>query len=128
MTDFIAAYRDYLTEEKHASANTLSSYIRDLTQFHSWLLSVGVTDMRKVKKETINEYLLHMTHSGKSPAVHSIDQVILCLYDAVRRCEEQPGQERGGHEGGEEVSGDPHQPGGRAVFGAAQMRGRKGIP
>ena len=24
--------------------------------------------MRKVKKETINEYLLHMTHSGKSPA------------------------------------------------------------
>ena len=68
MTDFIAAYRDYLTEEKHASANTLSSYIRDLTQFHSWLLSVGVTDMRKVKKETINEYLLHMTHSGKSPA------------------------------------------------------------
>ena len=59
MTDFIAAYRDYLTEEKHASANTLSSYIRDLTQFHSWLLSVGVTDMRKVKKETINEYLLH---------------------------------------------------------------------
>ena len=29
MTDYIAAYRDYLTEEKHASANTLSSYIRD---------------------------------------------------------------------------------------------------
>ena len=24
--------------------------------------------MRKVKKDTINEYLLHMTHSGKSPA------------------------------------------------------------
>ena len=67
MTDFIAAYRDYLTEEKHASANTLSSYIRDLTQFHSWLLSVGVTDMRKVKKETINEYLLHMTHGGTAP-------------------------------------------------------------
>ena len=68
MTDHIAAYRDYLTEEKHSSANTLSSYIRDLTQFQSWLLSNGVTDLRKVKKETINEYLLHMTHSGKSPA------------------------------------------------------------
>ena len=35
MTDYIAAYRDYLAEEKHASANTLSSYIRDLTQFQS---------------------------------------------------------------------------------------------
>ena len=68
MTDHIAAYRDYLTEEKHSSANTLSSYIRDLTQFQSWLLSNGVTDLRKVKKETINEYLLHMTHSGKRPA------------------------------------------------------------
>lgn len=68
MTDFIASYREYLTEEKHSSANTLSSYIRDLTQFQSWLLSTGVTDMRKVKKDTINEYLLHMTHSGKSPA------------------------------------------------------------
>ena len=68
MTDFIASYREYLTEEKHSSANTLSSYIRDLTQFQSWLFSTGVTDMRKVKKDTINEYLLHMTHSGKSPA------------------------------------------------------------
>ena len=68
MTDFIASYREYLTEEKHSSANTLSSYIRDLTQFQSWLLSTGVTDMCKVKKDTINEYLLHMTHSGKSPA------------------------------------------------------------
>ena len=68
MTDFIAAYRDYLTEEKHASANTLSSYIRDLNQFRTWLLDSGVTDLRKVKKETINEYLLHMTQIGKSPA------------------------------------------------------------
>ena len=68
MTDFIAAYRDYLTEEKHASANTLSSYIRDLTQFQSWLITNGTADLRKVKKETINEYLLHMNHSGKSPA------------------------------------------------------------
>ena len=54
MTDFIASYREYLTEEKHASATTLSSYIRDLTQFQSWLLSTGLTDMRKVKKDTIN--------------------------------------------------------------------------
>ena len=68
MTDFIAAYRDYLTEEKHSSANTLSSYIRDLTQFQSWLITNDAADLRKVKKDTINEYLLHMNHSGKSPA------------------------------------------------------------
>ena len=56
MTDYIAAYRAYLSEGKRASANTLSSYIRDLTQFQSWLITNGTADLRKVKKETINEY------------------------------------------------------------------------
>ena len=68
MTDYIAAYREYLAEEKQASANTLSSYIRDLTQFQSWLITNNAADLRKVKKDTINENLLHMNHSGKSPA------------------------------------------------------------
>ena len=68
MTDYIAAYRDYLAEEKQASANTLSSYIRDLTQFQTWLIANDAADLRKVKKETINEYLLYMNHNGKSPA------------------------------------------------------------
>ncbi len=68
MADYVALYRDYLTEEKHSSANTLSSYMRDLNQFRSWLTANGTTDMRKVKKDTINEYLLHLTHDGKSPA------------------------------------------------------------
>lgn len=68
MTDYIAQYRIYLTEEKHASANTLSSYMRDLTQFQAWLMHKGILDMRKVKKETISDYLLNLTHMGKSPA------------------------------------------------------------
>ena len=68
MADYIAAYQAYLAQEKHASANTLSSYIRDLNQFCTWLLGSGITDLRKVKKEVINEYLLHMTQIGKSPA------------------------------------------------------------
>ena len=54
MADYIAVYQNYLTQEKHASANTLSSYIRHLNQFHTWLLEHGVTDLRKVKKEHIN--------------------------------------------------------------------------
>ena len=32
MPDYIAQYRIYLEQEKHASANTVSSYIRDVTQ------------------------------------------------------------------------------------------------
>ncbi len=68
MTDYIAQYRTYLTEEKHASANTLSSYIRDLNQFQTWLMHRGSMDLRKVKKETISEYLQYLTQQGKSPA------------------------------------------------------------
>lgn len=33
MTDYIADYRTWLQEEKHASDNTLSSYLRDINQF-----------------------------------------------------------------------------------------------
>lgn len=35
MPDYIALYRAYLEQEKHASPNTVSSYVRDLTQFRA---------------------------------------------------------------------------------------------
>lgn len=68
MMDYISVYQTYLTEEKHAQANTLSSYIRDLHQFQSWLLDSGSPDLRRVKKENILEYLQAMSCKGKSPA------------------------------------------------------------
>jgi len=68
MTDYIAAYRSYLAEEKRASANTLSSYVRDITQLQTWLLEKGTMDLKKVKKETVAEYLQHLSSIGKSPA------------------------------------------------------------
>ena len=68
MTDYIAAYRTYLSEKKQASANTLSSYVRDITQLQAWLLEKGSMDLKKVKKETIAEYLQYLSRIGKSPA------------------------------------------------------------
>ena len=68
MADYVAQYRNYLAEEKQASTNTLSSYLRDLTQFQSWLMNKGSMDLRKVKKEAVAEYLEYMTQQGKSPA------------------------------------------------------------
>ena len=68
VADYITAFHDYLADEKHASVNTLSSYIRDLNQFQTWLISQGNADLKKVKKDTINEYLQHMSRMGKSPA------------------------------------------------------------
>ena len=37
MTDYLALYRNYLTTEKHMSANTIIYYMRDLEQYDEWL-------------------------------------------------------------------------------------------
>lgn len=66
--DYISFYHDYLTDEKHVAANTLSSYMRDLSQFRMWLLSSGISDLRKAKKDIISDYLMSLSRMGKSPA------------------------------------------------------------
>lgn len=68
MTDYIQAYQTYLAEERHVSANTLSSYLRDINQFRAWLAENSTVDLRKVKKDIIVQYLQHMECIGKSPA------------------------------------------------------------
>jgi integrase/recombinase XerD len=68
MPDYVATYRSFLEKEKHASVNTLSSYVRDVNQFRDWLLGQGVTDLRKVKKELISRYMENLNSRGKSPA------------------------------------------------------------
>lgn len=45
-------------------ANTVSSYLRDLNQFRSWLLENGAADLRRVKTDTINEYLRYLERRG----------------------------------------------------------------
>ena len=37
VTDEIARYGEYLVREKHASQNTVASYLRDVTQFSAYL-------------------------------------------------------------------------------------------
>ena len=37
MLDLVQAYENYLAKVKHASANTIASYMRDIRQFSQWL-------------------------------------------------------------------------------------------
>ena len=67
-TDYLAAFRDYLTNEKHASENTLSSYLRDIHQFQSWLTTSNDMELTKVDRMTVESYLHHLERIGKSPA------------------------------------------------------------
>ena len=42
MLDLVRAYENYLAKVKQASLNTISSYIRDIRQFSTWLKSEKV--------------------------------------------------------------------------------------
>ena len=68
MDELLSMYQSYLENEKHASQNTLSSYMRDLRQFAAWLEEHSPADLRKVKQATVSEYAEWMNGKGKSAA------------------------------------------------------------
>ena len=71
MLDLIQAYENYLTKVKHASANTISSYMRDIRQFSQWLnLNEGI-DVIDATQLNINNYMRHQEEEGRSGATIS---------------------------------------------------------
>ena len=68
MAELLAQYEQYLSGEKHASQNTLSSYLRDLRQFSSYLDEHCPTELSAVTQDTVNGYVAWMSGKGKSAA------------------------------------------------------------
>ena len=56
MADIVTRYEDYLIEIKHASNNTVASYMRDIHQYASYLLELG-SDVLDATQQTISEYV-----------------------------------------------------------------------
>ncbi len=65
--DLIEEFKSYLTTEKKSSANTVSSYVRDLTQFSRYLQVEGVT-LLDADAEIIEGYDSWLNSKGKSAA------------------------------------------------------------
>ncbi len=65
--DLIEQFKSYLTTEKKSSANTVSSYVRDLTQFDRYLQNEG-TALDQVDTGVIEGYDSWLTGKGKSAA------------------------------------------------------------
>ena len=65
--DLIEQFKSYLTTEKKSSANTVSSYVRDLTQFNRYLQNEG-TALDQVDTGVIEGYDSWLTGKGKSAA------------------------------------------------------------
>ena len=66
--DDIADYGAYLAGERHASQNTISSYLRDVTQFSEYLSEHEDCTLRQATATRIQEYMSWMRGRGKSAA------------------------------------------------------------
>ena len=71
MLDLINAYENYLTKVKQASANTVSSYIRDIRQFSAWLSRQEDVTVLAATQVHIGGYLDHLRQDGRSAATVS---------------------------------------------------------
>ena len=71
MLDLVQAYENYLTKVKHASANTIASYMRDIRQFATWLNDSYDSDVIDATQSNIADYLLHQQTEGRSGATVS---------------------------------------------------------
>ena len=71
MLDLIRAYENYLTKVKQASANTVSSYMRDIRQFADWLQAGEGIDVIDAAQLNINGYLSYLENDGRSAATVS---------------------------------------------------------
>ena len=60
MLDLIQAYENYLTKVKHASANTIASYMRDIRQYAAWLQSTEQVEVLDASQLNISEFLKHL--------------------------------------------------------------------
>ena len=60
MLDIIRAYENYLIKVKHASENTVSSYLRDIRQFSEWLTENGVPELASATQVNIRDYLAYL--------------------------------------------------------------------
>ena len=64
--DCIELFESYLKNEKKASENTLSSYIRDIRQFAEYQERTGGSPITEAGEKELAEYIEHLRHSGKS--------------------------------------------------------------
>lgn len=70
MSNIVSRYEEYLIQVKHASANTVSSYMRDIHQFASYLQTIGL-DVVDAGHDVIETYMHELHDKGKSPATVS---------------------------------------------------------
>lgn len=66
MLSDIASFVEYLRDVKKTSKNTEVSYHRDLLQMQAYLEGLGIYEVGKVTKTSLNSYILYLEKEGKA--------------------------------------------------------------
>jgi integrase/recombinase XerD len=70
-TAYLDEYRKYLTDERKAAANTVSSYLRDITRFVAYHNETVKSDIEIITEDDVLRYLSDLKENGCSPATFS---------------------------------------------------------
>ena len=122
--DYQSGYAHYLTEEKRASANTLSSYLRDVTQYLHWLEGEGVPPEQAAQKD-VESYTRFLSAKGKSAATVTRSLASLKSFYSYLIAE---GRVSVNPARGLEAAPHPYLQGGGTLSGAAGCLGCQGLP
>ena len=71
MIEEINSFTTYLQEVKHTAKNTEVSYHRDLIQMAGFMEKMGITQVEKVTKTSLNSYVLYLEKEGKAASTIS---------------------------------------------------------
>ena len=86
MLNLIGAYENYLSKVKQASANTISSYMRDIRQFSEWLQDVAGVDVAEAKQLNISDtQLSYVTNSGEGEGLLFYGSTIIPFKDRFNK-------------------------------------------
>ncbi len=77
MLSDISSFVEYLREVKKTSKNTEISYQRDLHQMCAYLEGLGIKEVSKVTRTSLNSYVLYLEREGK--ATTTISRVLASI-------------------------------------------------
>ena len=82
---YISEFQDFLTDVKHSSRNTVSSYISDISQFSAFLGMHGNSQLNTAVRDDVVSYVSWLKNQGKSAATVSRSVASLkCFYNYLQ--------------------------------------------
>lgn len=80
MKDYLSEFRSYLSLIKKSSANTVESYVRDISKFSDFAYQNNVTDITSVSSDFIEKYIAYISGAKTESTVTRTVSSLRCYY------------------------------------------------